>query len=152
MKYNLLLAAILLLAGFPAAAQDAGSLAFVNQLDDKASATWGDAVRFFVLTMGGQSAGFRKDIQFLNSRGISTNIGLAEGDTLRKGAAALMVARYLKLSDSLWYSIFGTQRYAFRACASAGIMPANGSERDIISGPELIEIMRITGEMSGGDR
>jgi hypothetical protein len=68
---------------------------------------------------------------------------------MRKGVAARLLARYLGLTDSLLYDIFGSERYAFRACVAAGIMVADGSEWDAVSGEELLEIMRRVAEISG---
>ncbi len=42
--------------------------------------------------------------------------------------------------------MFRTERYAFRACASRGLMDANNSEWDKLSGEELLEIMAKVSE------
>jgi len=151
MKIRLLLLCIIC-AGSTLLAQDMGSLAFINDLADKKTATFGDAVKLFVVTLDRNSAGFRQDLNVLKKAGVATGYDIKEKAPLRKGVVARMAARYLKLDDSLWYDLFGTERYAFRACVAAEIMIVDGSEWDTVSGEELIEIMRRVGDRSGGEQ
>jgi hypothetical protein len=148
---NIVLALALALASSGLMAQSMGDLNFINDLGDKRHAGFGDAVKFMVLEMGRNSTGFAADLALLERRGISGGYeGMKEKDPVRKGVLARMVARRLNLKDSLFYRIFGTERYAFRACAAAGIMISNGSEWDIVSGDELVEIMSQVSARSGG--
>lgn len=145
-------AVLLLMAVSIAGAQDMGSLTFIENLGNKKTATFGDAVSFYMLTLDRNTQGFNRDLNTLNAKGIAAGYNYKKGDALRKGVIALMVARHLKLKDSLWYVFFGTERYAYRACIAAGILPPRGSEWDKVSGEELIEIMRRVGERSGGTK
>ena len=61
-----------------------------------------------------------------------------------------MTAGYLDLCGSLMYMISGAERYAFRACVAEGIMRGDGSENDVISGPELVEVLGRVSEIRGG--
>jgi hypothetical protein len=127
----------------PVYSQDMGSITFINDLAAKKEASYGDAVRLFVQTAGRRSAGFKADHQFLLDQRIAWNGGYAEAEPLRRGTLALLTARYLKLDDSLMFTIFKIRRYAVTACAANGIMPADGGEWDVLSGAELIEVMGI---------
>ncbi len=133
-----------------AGAQDMGSLTFIENLGNKKTATFGDAVSFYMLTLDKNSQGFTQDLRTLKKKGIAAGYNYNKGDALRKGVIARMVARHLNLKDSLWYFIFKTERYAYRACVAAELLPPRGSEWDSISGEELIELMRRVGERSGG--
>lgn len=146
-------ALVLLLALFTVAgAQDMGSLTFIENLGNKKKATFGDAVTFYMLTLDKKRTGFARDLASLQKEGIAAGYDLKADDVLRRGVIARMVARHLKLKDSLWYVVFGTERYAYRACVATGLMSPRGSEWDKVSGEELIEIMRHVGERSGGAR
>lgn len=143
--------ALLIISG--AGAQGMGSLTFIENLGNKKAATLGDAVTFYLLTLDKPSQGFKADVKALERLGVLKPGSLAEygqKKVLRKGVIAGMVARHLKLRNSLWYIVSGFDRYAYRACVDAKIMPPQGSEWDKVSGEELIEIMRRVGERSGG--
>ena len=130
--------------------QSMSVLNYVNELGDRKQATFGDIVTLLVLDMGEKTLGFESDLSVLNVRNkIAAGYNLRENAPLRKGAAARLIARYLRLSDSLMYNIFGTERYAYRACVAAGIMIADGSEWDYVGGEELLEIMRRVSIISG---
>lgn len=132
--------------------QSMSVLNYINELGNKPHAVYGDAVKLIVLDMGEKTLGFQNDLAVLNSKNITSGYALDENTALRKGVLARLIARYLDLSDSLFYNIFETERYAFRACVAAGIMVSNGSEWDPVSGEELLEIMRMTAEISGENR
>ena len=146
-----LLCAGLFLWAASLSAQDMGSIDFIHKVAEKQKTTFSDAVNFYILTLDKQPASFEANLSLLNKEGITTGYDLSGDTTLRRGVLARMVARHLKLSDSAWYNIFGSERYAFRACVAAGIMPANGSEWDKVSGEELIEIMRRVADLTGGE-
>jgi hypothetical protein len=138
-----------LMAAIPLAAQELGNLDFINNLGEKDAATYGDAVTFFIYMQNRYPEGFEADIKTLNRSNITTGIKAGREDVLTRGTLSLMLARYLNLKDSLLYLISNTGRYAYRACVAADLMDFNGSEWDIISGEELIEIMAIASEKGG---
>jgi hypothetical protein len=140
MKKLFIILTLIMTAG-TAWSQAVAPVNFVNQLGDKKQATFGDAVTIYLLTLGKDPKGFNIDVQALTGMGILKDNDYKADTPLRRGMIANMVARHLKLGDSLFYNIFGTERYAFRACIAARLMEAEGSEWDDISGEELLEIM-----------
>ena len=132
--------------------QDISNVIFINELADKDEVTFGEAVRFFVMTIGKKPGSFKNNLRVLNKNGILTGIDTKRGDLIRKGTLALMIARYLDLKDLLLYKILKIRRYAFRACVANDIMHYNASEWDRISGGELIEIMTKVSDVSGGSK
>ena len=151
MKLKLFISMTLMLCFYALAhSQSMNVLNYVNELGDKKQASFGDAVKLIVLDMGENTSGFESDLSVLNARNkIAAGYSLSENAPLRKGVVARLIARYLRLTDSLVYNIFGTERYAFRACVAADIMIADGSEWDYVSGEELLEIMRRVAVISG---
>ncbi len=145
--------ALVLLIISGAGAQDMGSLVFIENLGNREQATIGDAVTFYMLTLNKPSRGFKADLSSLKKMGVldaGDLVDAGKNDVLRKGVIAGMIARHLKLRDSIWYLATGIDRYAYRACVAAEILPPKGSEWDTVSGEELIEMMRRVGERSGG--
>jgi hypothetical protein len=130
-------------------AQDMQQIQFIHLLADKPAASFSDAVTFMTIAAGVQPKDFTFNLQFLKNRNIARGIDYPAPAPLRRGTLSLMIARHLGLSDSLLYMVFGTGRYAFRACVAEGIMDHEGSEWDILSGGELIEIMNKTIERAG---
>jgi hypothetical protein len=61
-----------------------------------------------------------------------------------------MAARFLNLKQSLMYNIFGIERYAYRACLADNLFSGDGSENDLISGSELIELFSRVNEFRSG--
>lgn len=104
--------------------QDTGFISKMNDIDKKATATYGDAVMLF---------------REQGAKNIA--LGYKDDEPLTRGMVALMTARYLGLSGSFMYNIFGTERYAFKACVAEGLMKEDGSENDLMSGTELIEVL-----------
>lgn len=148
---NILCVMVLLLPLFAQGRNFDGGL-YVIELGDRPVATCADAVTMFMLQAGKTPADYNKDSQTLREMGIGAPDREAD-KALRRGEAALMAARYLNLKGSLFYVLFGTERYAVRACAAAEIMTDDCSEWDTLSGEELLEIMRLTGEKAqGGNR
>ncbi len=129
-------------------AQDVSQIEWLGDLDGKSAATYSDAVKMFSFQTTGKASSFAIDSAMIGKNGIALD-GYAENKTLSKGMLAKMTARYLGLGGSLMYMIFGTERYAYRACVAYGIMRENGSENDIISGPELVEVMAKVSERKG---
>jgi len=135
-----------LLFALPAAAQYMANINFYANLVDQAVATVGVAVKLFALSMGQKPRDFNAARQFLVKEGVFPDKPYAESDTLRRRTAAFMAARYLKLGDSIMYSIFKNERYAVVACGANGIMPADKSEWDALSGAELMELVARVAE------
>lgn len=52
-----------------------------------------------------------------------------------------MTAKYLDLKGSFMYNLFGTERYALKACIAEDIMDADSSGSDLMSGADLIEVL-----------
>jgi len=156
MKKHLIVVA-LLLAAAPLLSQEGGiqgvaDIVFVNEVADRPAATVGDALGLFAMFYGERHPGFAENAALLNQKGVAVPRGLSEGDPLRRGTLALLSARYLRLGDSFMYAIFGTGRYAVTACVANGVMEPAGGEWDILSGGELVEIVRKVAEKAGGDR
>ncbi len=131
--------------------QNISNIVFINEIADKDEANYDDGVRFFMLLTGRKPGSFEENIVKLNNEGITQGIQLTKDSPLRRGALALMVARYLNLKDSFFYRIFKTERYAYRACIASDLMNYEGSEWDRLSGGELIEIMTKVSDLSGGN-
>jgi hypothetical protein len=145
---------ILLLSFFPvySFSQDTSQIAFLSELDNKTTATYGDALTLFRFQTGAivPKAGAavpKKKAPVTAGNEIFMLSGYSESDTLTRGMAALMTAKYLDLGGSFMYLIFGTERYAYRACIANGIMISEG----IISGPELLELFSKIDEYKGGE-
>ena len=124
--------------------QDIAPLLFINELDGKETATYGDALRIFRLQV--------RTIQGSESYLLK---GYYDDLPLTKGMISLMVARYLKLIEveprnSLMYNIFGSERYAYRACLADKLFSEFGSENDLMSGGELIELFAKIDEFYKG--
>ena len=152
MKKIPILSCILILFSIQAFSQNTTkNINFINEVADKDKTTFAEGVHFFVMVMGNKPGSFVKNIKFLNKEGITKGISLKKESPLRRGAFALMMARHLDLKDSLLYMIFKTERYAYRACITNGIMSHEGSEWDTLSGGELIEIMTKVSELTGGN-
>ncbi len=140
------------LFALPALSQDMGNINYYAELGDRPTATVGDAVKLFALTMGQKPRDFAAGRQFLVKEGVFPDRDYAENDPLRRRTAAYMAARYLKLGDSLMYSIFQNERYAVVACGANGIMPAGRGEWDVLSGAELMEIVARMAERAGDEK
>jgi len=147
--------AVFLIAMFfalPAFSQDMGNINYYAELGDRPTATVGDAVKLFALTMGQKPKDFNAGRQYLVKEGVFPDKSYAETDPLRRRTLAYMAARYLKLGDSLMYAIFPNQRYAVVACGANGIMPADKSEWDVLSGAELMEAVARIAERAGAEK
>ena len=150
MKKVYLAVACFLLQGFLSAQ---GSLTYINQLGAKQIATYADGLYFMVIVLNRAPGNFSKNKAAIQRRVKSVDeIKLKPSDPLNRGAIALLISSYLNLSDSLMYNIFKNQTYAVQACIAAGIMDANCSSNDILSGEDLIEIMDKVSLHKGGGR
>ena len=146
----MVLAYMFFIAGSVRALSDVQKIEFINRLSEKESVTYGEGVAFMVMAIGYEPSTFGYNIQTLKTAGIKDGLDYEESRSLRKGIISAIIADYLDLGDSLFYLIFGTERYAFRACVAEGILDPNASEWDGVSGGELIEIMDKVAERAEG--
>lgn len=149
-KVLVFLAALVLAA--PLLSQDISEITTINSIADKPAASFSDAVKLFVLIGGGRSAGHDDSMRLAGVQKVVRGMNYKAEDALRRGALALMIARHMDLGGTLFYSIFHSERYAYKVCAENDIMDSNGSEWDRISGGELVEIMRKVSAHRGGDK
>ena len=124
------IAAALLLAG--AALFSQAAIDNLSDIDQKVTATYGDALTLF-------KAETRKDV----------SLNYKKDEPLTRGMVALMAAKYLDLKGSFMYNLFGSQRYAVRACIAEELMEPDSSASDLMSGAELIEVLARIAQMSG---
>jgi hypothetical protein len=127
--------------------QDVTQSVFLSDLDNKETATYGDALIIFNLQSG--SSASIKNLSESAKKKFTLN-DYDEKAVLTRGIASLMTARYLDLGGSFMYLLFETERYAYTVCVTNEIFPKNGSENDIMSGPELIELLSRISEIKGG--
>jgi len=125
---------------------------FINDLAEKKSVTFGDAVTMYIYTLGRAPAGFNADVAALKGMKLLKAKQYEKEKPLRRGMLSLMVARHLKLKGSLLYLMFDTRRYAHRACVAEKIMDVSTGEFDLISGDELLEVMAIVSDRMEGKR
>lgn len=144
-KYSIVFFMLLLFSA--ASAQDISQLNFIHSLDSQAVATYGDAVKLFVISTGARAGNFESESALLNEQGLALKYD--EYKPLTRGMAALMTARYLNLKGSFMYLIFKSERYAYRACIADSLMPGDASEFDKLSGPELLELMSLINDKKG---
>jgi len=96
----------------------------ISDIDQKVTATYGDAIALF-------KAETKKDV----------SLNYKNDEPLTRGMVALMTAKYLDLKGSFMYNLFGSQRYAVKACIAEDLMDADSSENDLMSGAELLEVL-----------
>ena len=116
--------------------QNMPQITFLSELDGKKTATYGDALRMFGFKAGADSGAYSLK-------------GYSEYSKLTRGMVSLMTARHLKLNDSLMYRIFDIERYAYRACLAEKFFSRDGSENDVMTGPQLIELFGKIYEFKG---
>ncbi len=151
MRCSVLLS-VFLLGGSLGFAQDAGQMNFINDLAGKKEVTFEHAVKFYMYTLGKVSTNFDADVKTLRDMKILKAAKYEKGRPLRRGMLALMIARHLKIKNSLFFLMFDTRRYAHRACVGAQIMDVDTSEFDLMSGDELIEAMAAVSERMEGKK
>ena len=125
---------------------------YINNLGEKKVATYDDALRMFMMEIRKNPAGFNANKRVLDRAGITVKMDYKKDQNLRRGILCKMIARYLDIKDSLFYLMFRTERYAFRACVSRGLMDANNSEWDKLSGEELLEVMAQVSEFKDKEK
>ncbi len=129
-------------------AQDLNQIEYTQNLDIKKKVLFSDAVTMFVYQLNRKPSTFDKDAKYLLDQGIIKKIYPAD-KPLRRGTIAYMTVKHLKINDSLMFKITKSERYAFYVCVSYKIMDKDGSENDILSGGELLEIFNSISEFGG---
>jgi hypothetical protein len=133
MKYIIfVLLLIVSIALFNQTIVKADELSFIEDLGKKNIATENDALILYKLIVENSS--------FSVISNTENNI------PLKKGFIAYMVADNLKLTDSLFFMMFKSRRYAFRVCVAHNLLNADGSENDLMSGEDLIEFLTLASE------
>jgi len=145
--FLMLIAAAFLLIS-PLYSQVTSEIDWLNQIDKKQNVTYGDAVNLFMFQLGKNPSSFEKDTEILLSEGIGL-AGYTQDEILTKGMLSKMTAEYLDLGGSLMYLIFGSERYAFKACIAYGFFTPDGSSTDKLSGPGMIEVFSRISEFKG---
>lgn len=120
-------------------------LAFLHELPNRPVATVDEAARAILIRMGQsqENAGSASRMEkFLKEGWVRRAWDLAPDAPLDRGTLGFMICRLCRLSRSanqLWSDPtgLGDRRYAYRRCATAGLMPP-GSEFQIVSGGELL--------------
>ncbi len=130
--------------------QGLGSLDYIHELGEKKTATIDDAFRIFLLTIEKDPGTFKNNMTTLSKMNLIKRTDYTKNAPVRRGLVAYMIAKHLKLKDSLMFLVFRSERYAHRACAAEDIMTFNQSARDFLSGDELIEIMGLVGRKLEG--
>ncbi len=130
--------------------QGLGSLDYIHELGEKKTATIDDAFRIFLLTIEKDPGTFKNNMMTLSKMNLIKRTDYTKNAPVRRGLVAYMIAKHLKLKDSLMFLVFRSERYAHRACAAEDIMTFNQSARDFLSGDELIEIMGLVGRKLEG--
>jgi hypothetical protein len=115
-----------------AGAQAFDEIVFLDTLGKKNISTVNDALKLFKLVLEKKQPALKDDS--------------ANNVPLKKGFIALMVASNLNLTDSVIFTLFKKERYAFRACAAHNLLNADGSENDLMSGEDLIEFLQLASE------
>jgi len=129
--------------------QQLNEINYTLSLDTKEIATYGDAVTMFTFQLNSRAGDFDQNFRVLKDI-VKTKYD--KDKPLRKGNIAYMTARYLKLNDSLMFRITGFERYAYRTCVAHKIMYGDGSENDIMSGSELLEVFSKISEYREGNQ
>lgn len=121
------------------------NIAYFEQLFIRKIAYRNDAFRSLVMLMGYESQYPAQDINSRISFLLENNImpkqiavNFDADAPLRKGEAAYMFCKAMKIRGGLWIRLFGmSSRYALKELVYQGIM-LPGSANDIVSGKELI--------------
>jgi len=130
---------LLILLSSSVIAQDMVQIMYINELAGRKETTYGDALRMFRFQVGA-----------ISDSDAYLDRGWLDDFILTKGMLALLITKhYLKLNKSLMHRLFETERYAYRACVAEKFFPEDGSENDLMSGPELIEFFEKIGEFKG---
>lgn len=121
--------------------------AWVRALGDKGAADQGDAARVVALLDGATVAGPAEAIAHLQKKGIIKGQYDAN-KPLTLGTLALLVMRTKGYKGGLFWTIFGSPRYAHRELVYKKILPASESEYAKVSGGLLLAVIaRVKGDV-----
>ena len=132
-------------------------LEYFQKLLTKKHASYSDACQVLVIVMGAQIQlkDFPSQFTFLKDRGVIPKDYLQNfhpDKPLKKGLAAYMFCRALRIKGGLWLRIFGaSQRYCLKELVFENIM-RDGNEQDTVSGEELIVILTRAAEYAAKSR
>ncbi|MBN1500105.1 MAG: hypothetical protein JW982_08120 [Spirochaetes bacterium] len=129
-------------------AQNVNQINVIQEIDEKPAATYEDAVTMFMYELNQTPGTFERNAAFLKTKQIVKK-DYAKETPLKRGMIAYMTAKHLNLKDSFMFALTKAERYAFRSCVSYGIMDVDGSENDLISGNELLEIFQKISDFRG---
>jgi len=126
-------------------------LSYFEDLLSRRVASCSDALKTIIILLGveDQYKEPESQISFLNEKNIIPK-GIVKdfnpSQPLRKGLAAYMFCKVLKIKGGFWMRIFGlNQRYALKELVYEGII-FPGTVKDIVSGRELILILTKSAE------
>jgi len=120
-----------------------GSAELAYKLAFKKWGTNAEACSMMLYLVEGEDQGetFEQKQQLLQSRGILPgDWDLSATEPVRKGTLALMLCRALDIKGGLFMRLVGGRRYAYREAVYLDLMQG-GSEREYLTGPEVVDIM-----------
>ncbi|MBN2375486.1 MAG: hypothetical protein JXD22_03740 [Sedimentisphaerales bacterium] len=120
-----------------------GSAELAFKLAFKEWGTNAEACSMMLYLVEGEDRGetFEQKQQLLQSKGILPgNLELSADEPVRKGTLALMLCRALDIKGGLFMHLVGGSRYAYREAVYLEFMQG-GSEREYLTGPEVVDIM-----------
>ncbi len=126
-----------------AEATDDGSAELAFKLAFKKWGTNAEACSMMLYLVECEDRGktFEQKQQLLQSKGIlPDDLDLSATEPVRKGTLALMLCRALDIKGGLFMRLVGGTRYAYREAVYLELMQG-GSEREYLTGPEVVDIM-----------
>ena len=124
-------------------ATDDGSAELAFKLAFKKWCTNAEACSMMLYLTEGEDRGetLEQKQQLLKSKGILPgDWDLSATEPVRKGTLALMLCRALDIKGGLFMHLVGGSRYAYRETVYLELMQG-GSEREYLTGPEVVDIM-----------
>jgi len=124
-------------------ATDGGSAELAYNLAFKKWGTNAEACSMILYLVEGEDRGvtFEQKQQLLRVKGILPGEwDLSATEPVRKGTLALMLCRALDIKGGLFMRLLGGRRYAYREAVYLELMQG-GSEREYLTGPEVVDVM-----------
>jgi len=124
-----------------------GDNAFYRVLAAKPNATFKDAVRGFLELCTGKDPGeaaFEKQAVALTDMKVIKGKWAKNPEAkLTRGRAAYMICRACGIRGGVTMTITGTtERYAYRECVFLGVWREGGTQRDYMTGSELMGVLK----------
>ncbi len=127
-------------------------ITFMDGLSAKKTASAEDFLILVTLRLGKNYENFAASREREIQSGVLQKDQLSQKDAgLTIGQFSRFLAREKKLKDSLFYNIFGWERYAYTAVAAEGYLPYGRSPRETMTGEELLEAYRLAYESPSAD-